>query len=448
MAKIYERTPQYKIGHWYVTRTFRRYYRKITILGKENIPSEGPVIFGPNHLNALMDALMVLSTTPKKLSNSFLARSDIFKSKIAARILRYLKIMPAFRMRDGMENLNKNNETFSEADEVLDTNNALCLMPEGSQGDQRKLRPLQKGIFRVAFTAQEKYGTEPGIIIIPVGIDYSDRVKFGADVVINYGKPIQVSDYMERYKENPAVAINELRAYFKDRLHEVVIDLATENYYDCFALTVEVANTAATKQLGLKNDEGGRFIARQKVGEYLVDMEKNEPERMEKLDSIYKEYKKLTDKIKLPVSVLEKPWNVCKLLLGFLLLLATSPIFAVGFVLNMFPFFMPGILRKGMGIKYDGFFSSFQYVFGAILTFPLFYLIQTILFAIFSPTPWWVVPIFAVGQYVVGRFSFYWYKCTETFVQNIRYRWLKMSKKKEMKKEEELRKEIISFIHL
>ena len=80
----------------------------------------------------------------------------LFKKGFFAKALRFLKILPAFRIRDGYENLGQNDATFEAAREVLEQHNALCVMPEGNQGDQRKLRPFAKGIFRIAFTAQEQ----------------------------------------------------------------------------------------------------------------------------------------------------------------------------------------------------------------------------------------------------------------------------------------------------
>ncbi len=448
MSKIYDLTRSYRMGRLYVTWSFRHFYSKFIVLGKKNIPSEGPVVFGPNHLNALMDALVILTATPKKLSNVFLARSDIFKNKTAAKILRFLKILPAFRMRDGIENLGKNNETFAAAQEVLDEKNALCIMPEGSQGDQRKLRPMMKGLFRVAFSAQEKYGNAPGVNIIPVGLDYSDRVKFGANVIVEFGNPIPVSEYMDLYKENPAVAINELRARFKKELHNITVDLATETRYDCFEKVMEVSNTDAVRQLGLKNTEGDRLIARRKIGEYLVRMENEEPDKMEILDKVYAEYHREDAALHIPVSVQEKPWGAFKIIFGFLLLLLTLPVFVTGFILNMFPFFLPPFIRKKMGVKYDGFFSSFDYVLGGVILFPLFYFIQTILFAIFSPTPWWAVPIFAVAQFFLGKLSYIWYTCAGKFVQNVRYCLLRLSKKKQIANLQKARKDIIALVQL
>ena len=155
MSEIYESTPSFNLVKKYVRFTFKRFYSEFIVIGKENIPTDVPVIFAPNHNSALMDALAIHVAAPHDLPIVFLARADIFNNKIAAKILRFCKMIPAFRMRDGVENLEKNNETFIRCVEVLDHNKALGIMPEGNQGEQRKLRPLLKGIFRIAFVGQQ-----------------------------------------------------------------------------------------------------------------------------------------------------------------------------------------------------------------------------------------------------------------------------------------------------
>ncbi|MDD5184822.1 MAG: 1-acyl-sn-glycerol-3-phosphate acyltransferase, partial [Paludibacter sp.] len=120
----------------YVIFTFKRFYSEYIVVGRENIPTDCPVILAPTHLNALMDALAVHSISPENQTVTFLARSDIFKNKIVAWFLTGIKIMPAFRMRDGMENLGKNNDIFERCVEVLHNNNAIGIMPEGNQGEQ------------------------------------------------------------------------------------------------------------------------------------------------------------------------------------------------------------------------------------------------------------------------------------------------------------------------
>ena len=119
MSKIYELPLSFRLVKKYIRFTFKRFYSEFIVLGKENIPVEGQVIFAPNHLNALMDALAVHSISPDNYATVFLARSDIFRKKVLARILRACKIMPAFRIRDGIENLGKNNEVFDKCSALL-----------------------------------------------------------------------------------------------------------------------------------------------------------------------------------------------------------------------------------------------------------------------------------------------------------------------------------------
>ncbi len=446
MSKIYELTPSYRIGRRYVNPTFRSFYSKFIVLGKENIPERGPVIFAPNHQNALMDALVVLASTPYRLSNTFVARSDIFKKGFFAKALRFLKILPAFRIRDGYENLGKNDATFEAAREVLEQHNALCIMPEGNQGDQRKLRPFAKGIFRIAFTAQEQIGEGETIRIIPVGIDYSNRERFGEVVIADYGRPLRVSDYMPLYRENPAVAINRLRVDLKAALHRQVVDLATEQHYEAFETALYVSDRWLAKAQYGAADPASCFRVRREVAERLVAMEADVPEQAEQLAGQCMEYKRLRERYGLQEAALERPGNMFALLLQGVGLLALSPVFVCGFVLNMFPFFLPPFIRKKMGVKYNGFFSSFDYVLGAVFLFPLFYLLQTVLYAVLTPLPWWTLFIFAPAQYLLGKWAFRWYKAAGLWANRLRYAWLRTTRRADMTRLTKLRREIQSAV--
>ena len=51
---------KYKMLYAYVSVLHRLFYRRLTVIGYEKIPPNTPLIFAPNHQNALMDALAVL----------------------------------------------------------------------------------------------------------------------------------------------------------------------------------------------------------------------------------------------------------------------------------------------------------------------------------------------------------------------------------------------------
>ena len=146
------------------------FYRKVIVLGRENINPNDPVIFAPNHQNALMDAMAVLFTN--KGQNVFLARADIFKKKTVAAILYFLKILPVYRIRDGFSSLKGNDEIFIKTIDVLKNKNGLVILHEGDHAGFRRLRQLKKGICRVAFQSDEATGFNLNIKIIPVGIEF------------------------------------------------------------------------------------------------------------------------------------------------------------------------------------------------------------------------------------------------------------------------------------
>ena len=206
------------------------FYRKIIISGSENIHPDNCNIFAPNHQNALMDALAVLFT--HKGQPIFLARSDIFKKKIISSILYFLKILPVYRIRDGFSSLKGNDEIFSKTVDVLKNKNGLVILPEGDHAGFRRLRQLKKGICRVAFQADEATGFNLKIKIIPVGLEYSNYTRFRQVLTVVYGKPIEVSEYFDHYRENPERALNELRSRLSDEIKKVMIHIESEEDYE------------------------------------------------------------------------------------------------------------------------------------------------------------------------------------------------------------------------
>lgn len=447
MSNIYDFPFSYNLAKKYVTSTFKLFYSNYIVVGRENIPAGCPVIFAPNHTNALMDALAVASVVPHKMPVIFLARSDIFRNRTAAKILNFAKIMPAFRMRDGVENLGKNSEIFDRCVEVLHKNKAMCIMPEGNQEVERKLRPLAKGIFRIAFAAQQKYGNRPGVKIIPVGLDFGSIVKSHKHIIINIGKPIEVSDYMTDYEINPVATTNKIRDRLKNDLIQSTVHFDTDKYYQCFETATEIANTAYLKKLQLPDKTIFRFVARRKLSEKLVELKKNEPRTIHELDSLCTEYQKVLNETNLRNQILEQaPFNKLPLFYEWLFLIVTFPFFLDGLVLNFLPFFTPVYLRKNVfKPEFSGFFSSLHYALGAI-TFPLFYTLQTILFHSLTDSPLWVSLLFFLLQYPLGKWALKWNSTAKKLKAKIRFNRLSRTKNQTITHAQILRNKIINLI--
>ena len=84
MSEIQDKDKLYTFLRPYVDWMFRRSYRSYHYVGKENIPTDGAVIFAPNHTNCLCDAMAILGIDRSR--KVFVARADIFKDKKRAKI--------------------------------------------------------------------------------------------------------------------------------------------------------------------------------------------------------------------------------------------------------------------------------------------------------------------------------------------------------------------------
>jgi len=382
MIQIYDNTLYYKVLRYSVSFAYSKFFRQIEIRGSENIPTGEPIIFAANHQNALIDALAIISFQKNPIV--YMARADMFQNKISAKLLRSIKLAPIYRIRDGYENLAKNEEQMNEAVDVLLNRKQLCLMPEGNHGNQHKLRPLVKGLFRIAFSAEERLSNKAHVKIIPVGIDFNYYEHAGMDLVLTYGKPIEVKDYIELFKESQASGLNVLRDELSASLSPLILDIRSTKHYDeifilcCYGtpaylefLLEKGEQTEATTMAGL------RFDARCALAKMLDKMDVENPDQLMALNALCSRLKELPGS---PAEVSE--WmddKQPKLLSGIQMVLST--LLLPGFMMN-FPVWY---LSKKVRQKIDDtqMRSTFAFVLGLIL-YMITYLTVTIGIACFA----------------------------------------------------------------
>ena len=190
MHKLWEKSTAYNVFKAYVDLCTRTSFRKFRIEGKENIPYGVPVIFASNHRAALMDPLVLLVKGKDPISYG--CRADLFRKPWANKALRWLRIVPLARERDGMKAVAGNAETFNEVTECLLHGVPFCLYVEGTHFPDREMHPVKKGVFRIAEQTAENTG-DP-VYIVPVGLDYESFHDFMRDCTVRFGEPICTSD--------------------------------------------------------------------------------------------------------------------------------------------------------------------------------------------------------------------------------------------------------------
>lgn len=434
---------RYRLLKIYATFVHWVFYRRIEVKFRERIPQDRPVLLAPNHQNALMDAMAPLLTSGH--DSVFLARADIFKKKFVAGILRLFKILPVYRIRDGASELGKNEEVFQEAMDVLLRKKCpVAIMPEGNHGNKRRLRPLVKGIFRVAFQAQEKYGEQPGVVIVPVGIDYSNYTNFRGKLFLQFGEPIEVNEYYPAYLENQPKTINMIRTRLAEEMRKYMIDIQSEDHYEMYMLLRNVYNDEMRKQTGHeKKTLYNRLVADQQMILKLHEIEHSEGEKIKALDKLCTTYREGVEDLGMRDWLFKHSrYSWMGLTMADLGMLALLPVFMYGLIANYFPYWFTAKISKKL--KDPQFHSTFKYVIGLVL-FPIYYLILFIPVWIFID-PWWIKWAFLASLPLTGFFAhtyFIWFKKLRSLWK---FQLLTSRKDEQLESLKNLRKEIIRMV--
>lgn len=275
MPEIYRNGVFYRLIKHTVNFGLRAYFGNIVIKGRENLPTDCSYILAPNHQNAFLDALMILQIN-KLRPTVFLARADIFSNTLANKVLHFLKIMPVYRARDGRQSLSNNDAIFQLSTDVILNQVALCLMAEGTHNDRRQLLPLKKGMFRIAFAAQQKLGDKP-LYIVPVGLDYESYDTPGNPSVINIGKAIAVKAYTELHQDNNALAINKIKEDLRVAMTAQMHQIDSTEHYDEFYLLSKLYADARGEEFG-RETTWRKFELRRKMSQKLDRLEQLNPQ--------------------------------------------------------------------------------------------------------------------------------------------------------------------------
>jgi 1-acyl-sn-glycerol-3-phosphate acyltransferase len=375
------------------------FYRRVIVSGRENINPDHHLIFAPNHQNALMDALAVLFTS--KGQQVFLARADIFKRKAIASVLYFLKILPVYRIRDGFSSLKGNDEIFIKTIDVLKNKNGLVILPEGDHAGFRRLRQLKKGICRVAFQSDEATGFNLKIKIIPVGIEFSNYSRFRQVLTVVYGKPIEVSEYFDLYKESPERALNELRARLSREMKDNMINIESEEDYEAIDELRSMINGRFSDDIKFP-----KFFRDRALIKKINLLKSSNPSNYRQICNLSLLVKKKAKEFNTDYRLLEKKKHpIGWLIAGIVGLIVTFPLFIYGNIFNLTFLEIPNLqIRK---IKDPQFHSSIRY--GLSLALAFIFLPLYLILSLFIFSSWWLGLLIFFTLPLSGLFAWNYY---------------------------------------
>ena len=231
MKKIYEDDFWYSVLRSIVDGYVKHSYKKYRCVGLEKIPTDGAVIYSPNHCDALMDPFAVLAMNREK--KVFVARADVFRKPVFRKILTFLKIMPITRVRDGFRNVLDTNDTIEKSIEVLNNRVPFCILPEGTHRSMHSLLPLGKGLSRIALGSHQTQTDGKHVYVVPVGCEYGDYYRYRSTLLLTIGDPIDISAYIEAHPETvDPLLLSDIRTLTADAMKQQIVFIPDDDDYE------------------------------------------------------------------------------------------------------------------------------------------------------------------------------------------------------------------------
>lgn len=152
------------------------------IIGKENIPQDGALIFTGNHKHTVDPTMVMMST--KRIVH-YMAKEELFRG-LHGILFKKIGLIKVYRGRS-------NPNAVIEAENILNNGGTIGIFPEGTRnkGTEELLK------FRHGAVAIAKKTKTP---ILPFAIKNKYKI-FRKSVVLEFGKPIDVSN-METEEAN------------------------------------------------------------------------------------------------------------------------------------------------------------------------------------------------------------------------------------------------------
>lgn len=352
--------------------SLRLFYHRIDIIDHHLLRLKGPAILIMNHPNTLMDALIAAAYLPGQ--TFFLANYSLFKNPVSAWLLNHLYCIPIQRYQDTNGQPLQNEASFDRAVNHLMRGGKLLIAPEGVSLPGRAIQPLRTGAARIALKTINHPEFNQTFHFLSVGINYSKPQYFGSHVVLHVGQPLRVSPDTE----------------FRELTNQLSVLLQSITIHTPDSKTDHLLHLA---EILLRNSLPLAPIAHYRRTKVLL--EHPMPERDIKAYFTRLKAHNIQD-----FTLLTPPWE---LFARLPVLFIGLPFFILGWLLNAFPFHLPGLIAR-LAKAVPEYQATWKYLIGLLL-FPAYYAVlnQTHLL----PIPAWAIWL---GLPAAGILAWYFFQ--------------------------------------
>lgn len=390
---ILARNKYFFLRAW-VRSALRTYYHPITVLHRERLQVEGPFIVVTNHPNTLSD--VVLSVVHGYRPIYLLANAGLFRSPQTAWFFRQVYCLPIQRQQDvKRQGISNNVKNMSRVIEHLQTGGAMYIAPEGSSWLEWHLRPLKSGVSRIAFQAAQHMDFNKSLKIIPLGFTYQNGARFRSSVYLEIGASIEVQDWKDQYATDPKGCQKALIQQIEANLQACMVhtdDQFQEILLRQMASLLQSMQPQESSKHYLRIKEILRKIKRWK-GQHPAEYQQHLAQ------SQYLHNLMASQNLQWE-TIMQKRLSTAE----FIRLAATSPLAIWGWLNHLLPWGLPHLINRVFND--DRTFASTYKITAGLLSVPIFYGLQTLLFNWLLPFHWAWGILYLITLAPAGKFAY------------------------------------------
>jgi 1-acyl-sn-glycerol-3-phosphate acyltransferase len=247
----------------------RVYFREVEVVGAPPA-STARRLFGANHVNGIIDPVLVMTSTHATLSP--VAKSTLWKIPGLSILLNVAEAVPIIRRQDNPDRAaGSNDEIFARVAAHLIKGGNMLIFPEGTSHSEPHVLPLKVGAGRMLTAAREGGGR--GLTFQAVGLEFEERETFRSRVLVIFG-PVRSVDDME--EQGPALA-QAITTRLSEDLTELVVEGSTWEDRRLIARVAQLlAHDQGDRSLRSWNSIGRQVeAARKSLGDEHADLYKS-----------------------------------------------------------------------------------------------------------------------------------------------------------------------------
>jgi hypothetical protein len=258
--------------------------------------------------------------------------------------------------------------------------------------------------------------------IIPVGLNYTNAIKFRSDVSTRFGQPIHLTDFRDVYVRNEKEAVHLVTEQIETALSKLTINLQNLEMQEIVEALEKIYKQELTVDLGLETDnKENDFSVTKGLINAVEWYYENEPSKVNEFKRMLNLYQRLLNRLQIkdefldPASSRVTFWERIKAILYIIIMF---PVYLYGLINNVIPYKFPRWYARHF-VQHKAEVAPRKMLSGTII-FLIYYPIEIIIFASLTGSFIWTF-IYALSLIPSGNFVLQYINRVRDYRQHLRF---------------------------